>query len=175
MIRFFLKIFDTLRPHRRAVGLVTLVVLLLCGISASRMHYEEDISAFMPLDEQSARYSEVFNKMGGQDKIAVLFSVGGQDGGVEVLEGAMDAFGEAVVRRDVRHEVRHIQVRVDESALAGVLGEIGMTYPLYLTEGDYRHLDSLLADSGYVREQMERNKLMLMLPMGGLMSKKHAL
>ena len=170
MIRFFLKIFDTLRPHRRAVGLVTFAVLLLCGIFASRMHYEEDISAFMPLDEQSARYSEVFNKMGGQDKIAVLFSVGGQDDGVEALEGAMDAFGEAVARRDVRHEVRHLQVRVDESALAGVLGEIGMTYPLYLTEGDYRHLDSLLADSGYVREQMERNKLMLMLPMGGLMS-----
>ena len=73
MALFFLKIYDFLSRRRRLAGAACCVLLLLCALSALRMNYEEDISAFMPADGRTAKYTEVFASMGGQDKIAVIF------------------------------------------------------------------------------------------------------
>ena len=167
MIKLFLKIFDRLVGHRKAVGIVTGIVLLICVVLSIRMQYDEDISAFMPLDEQTVRYSEVFSNMGGQDKIAVIFR--GTDDVTE-LEEAMNAFGESVVRRDTSHIVQNLQVYVDETAMMDVLQAVWKTYPLFLTHADYQRLDSLMADGDDLRNQMEQNKQMLMLPTGSVVA-----
>lgn len=167
MIKLFLKIFNRLVGHRKAVGIVTGIVLLICVVLSIRMQYDEDISAFMPLDEQTVKYSEVFSNMGGQDKIAVIFR--GTDDVTE-LEEAMNAFGESVVRRDTSHIVQNLQVYVDETAMMDVLQAVWKTYPLFLTHADYQRLDSLMADGDDLRNQMEQNKQMLMLPTGSVVA-----
>ena len=166
MTRFFLKIYDWLIVRHKVAYIAPCVVLLLCAVLSLRMHYDEDISAFIPLDEQTEKYSEVFNQMGGQDKIAVIFR--GTDE-MASIEKAMDAFGEAVARRDSGKIVRNLQVRMDETAMMELLQKVWQVYPMLLTEADYRHLDSLIAGGeDYLSEQMEYNKQMLMLPAGGM-------
>ena len=175
MALFFLKIYDFLSRRRRLAGAACCVLLLLCALSALRMNYEEDISAFMPADGRTAKYTEVFASMGGQDKIAVIFrqqtdSAAAEDR-VLTIGSAIDAFGEAVARRDTAHIVRNLQTRVDETAMLDMLEEVWRTYPALLDEADYRRMDSLLADPGFLSRQMERNRQALMLPTSGLLSR----
>ena len=73
MTRLFLKIYDLLSRHRTAAGTATVLLLALFAALAARMHYDEDISAFIPLDGQNEKYSEIFNSTGGENRIAVIF------------------------------------------------------------------------------------------------------
>ncbi len=168
MTQLFLKIYDALSRHRPWVAGVTCMLALLCAVLALRMDYDEDIAAFMPLDEETRKYSEVFASLGGQDQIAVIFKGGAEDR--QQVEQAMDTFGASVARRDTAGWVRDLQVRVDESAMVDVMRQLWRDYPALLTEDDYQRLDSLLADDGYLSAQMERNKLLLMLPTGSLLA-----
>lgn len=171
MVKLFLKIFDVLSRHRPLTAVLTCIFLLLCGLSALRMDYDEDISAFMPLDGQTAKYSEVFGNLGGQDRIAVIFApLPGGDGDPAVVGGAMEAFGRAAARRDSARMMKNLRISVDETAMADVLRAVWKTYPALLSDVDYRDIDSLLYADGRLAERMEQNKRMLMLPVGGFLS-----
>lgn len=167
----FLKIFAKLSPHRAIVYCAVCLLLMLCIVSALRMDYNEDISAFMPMDKESAKYSEVFNNMSGQSTIAVIFNDKSEaipDEKVTNIQNGIDAFGEAVVRRDKSKMVQNLRLNIDETAMLEMLQSVWQTYPLLLTKDDYTRMNSLI-DSGYVQQQMEQNRLMLMLPTGGFM------
>ena len=71
MTQLFLKIYDALSRHRPWVAGAVCALALVCGVLALRMDYDEDIAAFMPLDDETRKYSEVFGNLGGQNQIAV--------------------------------------------------------------------------------------------------------
>lgn len=145
------------------------VIIVLCGALATlRLDYDEDISAFMPLDEQTSKYTEVFNNMGGQNRIAVIFK--GSEDNLPAIEEAMDAFGEVVAKRDTGHIIQNLQIQVDEAAMMEMLREIWRDYPFLLTEADYQRLDSLAASPDFLSAQMDRNRQILMLPTGSFMA-----
>ena len=73
MIRFFLRIYDTMNSHRWLPVTILLIVLSLCLVLTSRINYQEDISAFLPVDKETKEYTDVYSKLGGQDRIAVIF------------------------------------------------------------------------------------------------------
>lgn len=166
MTRLFLKIYDVLVRHRSWVVGAVCALALLCVVLALRMDYDEDIAAFMPLDEETQKYSEVFSNLGGQNQIAVIFK--GADDFSEA-ESAMDSFGEAVARRDTARLIQNLQIQVDETALLEVMRQLWQDYPALLTDADYQRLDSLLANEAYLPVRMEENKRLLMLPTGGLL------
>ena len=168
MTQLFLKIYDALSRHRPWVAGAVCALALVCGVLALRMDYDEDIAAFMPLDDETRKYSEVFGNLGGQNQIAVIFK--GKPEDPVPVEHAMDVFGEAVARRDTAGWIRNLQIRVDESAMLDVMRQLWQDYPMLLTEGDYQRLDSLLVDDTYLAAQMERNKQLLMLPTGSLLA-----
>ncbi|MCD8317555.1 MAG: hypothetical protein LUC45_01280 [Paraprevotella sp.] len=172
-MKLFLKIFDKLSPHRAWVYGGMCLLLLLCGISAYHMKHNEDIAAFMPLDQETAKYSAVFNNLGGQNTIAVTFKA--QDNARDEdkllsIETGIEAFGKSVARRDTGHWVKNLRLKVDETAMLKVLQTVWQTYPLLLTDSDYLRLDSLVTGSAHLQSQMEQDKLMLMLPTGGFMT-----
>ena len=166
MTGIFLKIYDALSKRRSIVFIVACIVMLLCVFLALRMDYDEDIAAFMPVDGQSEKYSEVFGSIGGQNRIAVLFR--GDD--FHSLEKAMDAFGEAVLRRDTAKMARNLQIRMDESSMMEMIGGIGQVYPFLMGERDYCRMDSILSSGNLIRAMMEQNKFLLMFPVGGTVS-----
>lgn len=66
MIRFFLRIYDSLVGRR---GLVLLLFSALCALLVWRIfsiEYKEDIADFLPSDEQTERYTEVYKHLGGR-------------------------------------------------------------------------------------------------------------
>ncbi len=96
-----MKIHDFLAGRKALAGLLALALVLSCGLLASRMHYEEDISRFLPSDEESARYSEAYGAMGEKNNIAVVFSAKeGSGASTDDIVDAIHFFGEAFDQAD---------------------------------------------------------------------------
>lgn len=163
MIRFILRIYDALSARRWLPVTILLVILALCLTLASRINYQEDISAFLPVDSETEEYVNVYTKLGGQDRIAVIFS-----GDSTELIPAMDYFGEYLIDADTMGIVRNLQVTITEERVSELMSSIWRSYPLLLSEKEISHIDSLLGSKDFVRHQMEENRRLLMLPLGNV-------
>ena len=167
MKEFVLHIYDYLSAHKGRAIFLMAVILGICTLLALRMHYEEDITAFLPQSEESKRYSDVYNRL-GQDRMAVFFESDGED--TDRLLDAMAAFGEnwadvdtVTVTTDGKHAtigrmVPDMQVPADAGAVTEVFDFIRANWPYFLTEADYARMDSLLATPGFVNEKMAENQ-----------------
>ena len=169
MVRLFETIYDYLSGKRWLVTAFLLVFLMGCVLLSTRIHYEEDISKFLPRDEQNERYTEVYQSLTKQDKIVVVFAskdtlnVTPSDS----IEQAMNFFEETLQEVDSTGVIKDLQVHVDESQMMEVMDFIGENAPYFLQEDDYRRMDSLLQRPDYIAEQMTENKKLLNLPMAG--------
>ena len=144
MKRLILHIYDFLTGHRILAWGILLAVMGICAALALHLDYQEDITAFLPQDEQSRQYTDVYNRLGAQDRIAVIFQ--GED--AYEVQDAMATF------QDVWEEQSDISL--DRSAvIGGVWDYIRHNYPYFLTAEDYARADSLLAQPGYVRQRLE--------------------
>ncbi|WP_455629750.1 1-acyl-sn-glycerol-3-phosphate acyltransferase [Parabacteroides sp.] len=165
MVRFFLRIYDTINNRRWHPVSISLIVWAICLTLASRINYQEDISAFLPVDQETAEYTDVYTKLGGQDRIAVIFN-----GDTMQMIPAMDYFGETLIDTDTTGMVRNLQVTIDEEYMLDVMSYIWHTYPLLLSDKNFSHIDSLLFTNDFVRSQMEDNRRLLMLPFGSVVT-----
>ena len=155
MKKLVLHIYDWLSARKGLAIFLMAVLLGLCTQSALRMHYEEDISAFLPQSAESKRYSDVYNRL-GHDRMAVFFESDEED--PDRVMDAMTAFGEVWADADTAGLVPDLQVSADAGAVEEVFGFIRTNWPFFLTEADYARMDSLLAVPGYVEEKMAENQ-----------------
>ena len=137
-----------------------LAVMGLCVLGITRLGGDEDIASFLPQNEMSRKYSSVYERLGGQGRIAVFFR--GED--AEGICGAMDRFGELLEEADTGNIVRDLQVRVDEGAVLDVMDFIRGNWPYFLTEDDYRRADSLLALPGFIPERLSAAHRAMLYP-----------
>ena len=154
MKKLVLHIYDWLSARKGLAIFLMAVLLGVCALSALQMHYEEDISAFLPQSEESQRYSDVYNRL-GQDRMAVFFESDEED--TDRLMDAMTAFGDLWAEADTAALVPDLQVSADAGAVEEVFGFIRTNWPYFLTEADFARMDSLLAIPGYVEETMAEN------------------
>ncbi|MCQ2142780.1 MAG: hypothetical protein MJY56_01795, partial [Bacteroidales bacterium] len=120
-----LRIYEFLSARKWLAWSLLGLLVLVSGLLVVRMDYSEDISAFLPLDGESAKYNDVYSALGGQDKVAVLFDMDEPD--EDVLLDAMDAFCDAWPLAEL----------VDESSVADIFSTISSNWPLFLLEEDY--------------------------------------
>ena len=157
MKKLVLHIYDFLSAHKGFAAVLLAVLLALCALSALRMDYEEDITAFLPQSEESKLYSDVYNRL-GQDRMAVFFETADTTAEASYrLMDAMTAFGTQWARADTAGLVPDLQVSADAGAVQEVFDFIRSNWPYFLTEADYARMDSLLAVPGYVDRRMEEN------------------
>ena len=155
MKRLVLHIYDFFSAHKGRAIFLMAVILGICTMLALRVHYEEDITAFLPQSEESKQYSDVYNHL-GQDRMAVFFESDGED--TDRLLDAMTAFGENWADADEAGLVPDLEVSTDAGAAQEVFDFIRANWPYFLTEADYARMDSLLAQPGFVDEKMAENQ-----------------
>ena len=171
MNKFFLNIYDYLSKHKVFSIALLLVVTALCVFSALRLDYKENIADFLPTDPEKERYTSVYNDLGNQGQITVIFSadttqlVG--DDAIDAIIEAMDAFESHWRECDTAQIVGDLQCRVDGSQVFDAIDFIRENQALFLTEADYKRMDSLLTDSNYVSTSMANIKRMLSMPTAG--------
>lgn len=166
MTQFFLRIYDYASAHRRLSAAVLLLFLAVVVLLTVRIHYEEDISKFLPGNEENEQYEAIYKQITSQDRIAVLF--GAKDSLRQVpddtLEMAMDYMGR---RLEQIRSIRDLQVTVDAARAEKTMDFVYRNMPYFLSPADYERMDSLLAQPDFVHNQMLKNRQLALMPMGG--------
>lgn len=170
MTDFFLRIYDFLAGRKWLVALLSVLLAAICLFLASRLHYEEDISKFLPGDEESSKYSEAYNALGKKNNIILIFSAkDGSEAGEDEISEAIHDFEGVFDAVDSTGMVPQRQITVDSGMAFEVMESVSADYPLYMTEADYQRIDSLLNIQGYVRGQLEADRQSLLFPTGDAM------
>ena len=165
MTQLFLKIYDWLSVHRRAATVTVLALVLVCGLSMMRLDYEEDIAGFLPIDRSDSRQTELIEQLSQQNSIAVIFRAeeGTQD--ADIIN-AMDLFEELWFDYDTLGLVPDMSAVADESMALEMIDFVQKHYASFLKPADYRRMDSLLSEPGYVARSLEADKRSLQLISG---------
>lgn len=162
MLTFFLRIYDYLGSRRNLLwgGLFGLLTLLV--VAAAGLHYKEDITDFLPVDDEYRESVEVYEQLSDASRIVVIFEGGEPD---ELCE-AVDAFEEECLEAGL--DADRLTCEVDVSAFVERLQFIQSHAALFLTETDYARLDTLLTPAG-MRQALERDKQILSMPGSGIL------
>lgn len=171
MTNFFLYIYDWLKTRKWLAATILIFCLTGSVLLITQLNYSEDISDFLPHDKKNEKISDAYQHIGGQNKIAIIFSSSkGTQENADNLVNAMDAFNENWLKIDSMHIIKNLQVRVNDSAMMDMINFIQQNYPFFLTETDYQRIDSLLAQPDYISKQLKNDKQILMLPTGNVFS-----
>jgi 1-acyl-sn-glycerol-3-phosphate acyltransferase len=159
MADFFLRIYDWFKCRKGLAALTVLAIMAICLISMCRLHYEEDIAGFLPIDRSDSRQTEFMEQVSKQNSIAVIFR------GNDVI-AAMDLFEELWFENDTLGLVPDMSALADESMALELIQFVQEHYASFLTPVDYRRMDSLLSQPGYVAEQLEADRRSLQMLSG---------
>ena len=147
MNRIFIAAYDYFCSRRRL--LLGLLAVLTAGMvfAVSRVRYKEDIADFLPSGKGSDRINAVYRHAGGSDKLVVSFAMADATlRNPERLMEAIDRFALLLQERDSLHAIPQVVAQVDESRMLEVVAFILQNAPYFLTEADYRRMDTLLTE-----------------------------
>ncbi|MDD6437031.1 MAG: MMPL family transporter [Prevotella sp.] len=168
MTEQILRVYDYLRAHRRLGGLLFVVLTAVLFALVSRMRFQEDITAFLPLDSHHREAVSIYQSISGGNRIFAIVQCTGTTNADTIVK-AVDAFVAAVRKADTTQIARQLTCTVDLEEMSRVSHFVYDHIPYFLTDADYHRMDSLLSHRGYMQEQLERDKQMLLFPSGGLL------
>jgi 1-acyl-sn-glycerol-3-phosphate acyltransferase len=172
MIRFFISAYTYFLSHKRL--LICSLFLLTIGLIFSFRHleYKEDIAEFLPDNESNEHINAIYQHIGNSNKLFVNFSLTSStsltSAQAQIIE-AIDDFTFRLQEKDSLHTIPEIITQVDESQFLELTEFIQTNIPYFLTESDYRRIDSLLLQDRFVASQLREDKQLLMLPSGSMM------
>ena len=165
MADFFLRIYDWLKCRKGLAALIVVVIIAFCTLSLCRLHYEEDIAGFLPIDRSDSRQTEFMEKVSQQNSIAVIFRAADGTPDDDIIS-AMDLFADIWFENDTLELVPDMSAEADESVALELIKFVQEHYASFLTPADYRRMDSLLAQPGYVKQSLEADKRSLQMLTG---------
>ena len=160
MTKFFLKIYDFLSKKKAFSIVILLIIIVLCIFSALKLDYKENIADFLPSDPEKERYTSVYDDLSNQGQITVIFS--GDD--MDELMNAVDDFEKNWKTSDTALLINDLQCKVNDALVFDAIDFIRQNQPLFLSDDDYKRMDSLLAEPDYVATCMSNIKRMLAFP-----------
>ena len=171
MIRILLKIFDFLKTRKLVCALSFLVVSVLLVFQVMQLNYKEDISDFLPLEGNNLKALKVYQDIAGANKLIVSFSYkDSTKTDPDTIVECITNFVDDLTVRDKEGLVHDLVDEIDMEKFASIANFVYQNIPYFLNETDYAHIDSILANPSYITQQLEKDKQMLMFPMGGLFS-----
>ncbi|MBR4341024.1 MAG: MMPL family transporter [Bacteroidales bacterium] len=167
MTKFFLSIYDFLSRRRWLAVMLLLVCMFASVLLSLRLRYKENAADFLPQDAQNRRYTEIYNALGDNSQIVVLFKADsslfpdGEERHMQLME-AVDIFEEKWAQVDT---AALLTVRMEETEIADAMDYIRKHIAIFLTPADYRRIDSLLSQPDYLATCMRNVKRMVSFPM----------
>lgn len=153
----FLRLYDFFHGRRSLLWtILAVIVLTLCAL-ASRIDYKEDITDFMPFDEEYLQAMQVYQEVAAGNHVVLLFSLTDTTltDPARVTAG-VERFGEILAERDTAQWITDWQPQIDYTQVLDVFSFVYEHLPIYLAEEDYARMDSLLAaDPDYVSHRLQ--------------------
>lgn len=171
MTRIILAVYDRFK-HRPALGWCLAVLLtLVLGWAVSRLDYQEDISAFLPLDQRNQTALSVYQEISGANRIyAIVGTADSTDVDPDRLVEVVDSFTANVQKSDSTHLIGSITKQIDMERMMSMADSVYRLAPYLLTDADYARIDSLLSVPGYVSRQLGEARQMLLFPTSSMLA-----
>lgn len=169
MTKVILHIYDLFRKSPLlACGLFLIITACLIAFVLT-LSYKEDISDFLPLDEQNQTALSVYQDISGANRIyAIVSCPDNQQVNPDSLVYGVEKFVENVELMDSLGYLSGITKTIDMENMTSVMDEVYDNVPYFLTDDDYSRIDSLLSSPGYIENQLWEDKQMLMFPTSGV-------
>ncbi len=169
MTKIILRIYDLFKKSPvMTIGLFLIITGVLVA-SVLTLSYKEDISDFLPLDEENQTALAIYQDISGANKIYAIIS----DRNDEISEPdsiveAVKLFVENVEKGDSIQYLSHITHSIDMEKMTDVINDVYENIPYFLTDSDYSRIDSLLNIPGFVTSRLLEDKQLLMFPSSGM-------
>ena len=132
MADFFLRIYDRLKCRKGLAALIVVLIIALCTLSLCRLHYEEDIAGFLPIDRSDSRQTEFMETVSQQNSIAVIFRAPEGTPDDDIIS-AMELFADLWFESDTLEMVPDMSAEADESVALELIKFVQEHYPSFLT------------------------------------------
>ena len=171
MTELILKIYTYLRKNRITALLSFLLITALLILSVLRLNYKEDIADFLPLDGNHHNALNVYQDIAGANKIFAVFQYRDTTkADPDIMVAAIENYVSTLADKDTVGMAKDLTAQVDIEKLTDITDFVYGNIPYFLTESDYRRIDSLISQPEYIKKQIQQDKLMLMFPSGGILA-----
>ena len=171
MVAFIIRIYEWMRRQRTVCWLSFILLTVLLSVLLLKQTYQEDISAFLPLNNKYNKALKVYQSISGTNRIFAIFQYADStQSDPDSIIQAIDDYVELLKTKDTEKEVRNLVSQIDTEKMTETLSFIYQHIPYFLTDEDYCRFDSLLEDPGFIPSQVSNDKQMMMLPATSLLS-----
>ncbi|MBD1420826.1 1-acyl-sn-glycerol-3-phosphate acyltransferase [Sphingobacterium chuzhouense] len=161
----FYHIYVWVRRNKLLAATIALLFLAGCGLLASKLRFEEDITQIIPKNERTDELSKVLKQINFADKITVLIERN-EATKPSVLTAIAGAFIDSM-ETDIAY-IRGITGRIEQEEMESTYNLVYQHLPLFLDERDYRTIaERLQPDS--IAERVSENYRTLISPTGLVM------
>lgn len=140
MEKRFYQIYLWAQKHKFLFFLGLLLTVLMAGIGAWKISFEEDITRILPQNEKTNATAKVINQMRFSDKITVLIEKSG--GTVDDMMALATVFLDTLETK--KEYIKGIQGRVEEENINEMFSFVYAHLPLFLDEEDYKELEGII-------------------------------
>ncbi len=167
----FTLLYDRLHHRRWLLLILWMMILVVAGFMASRIHVKEDIGDFLTSDADAARYMSVYQQIGGQNRIVIITAAPAvsEEERTDSIAAAMADFEEVLQVVDTAGILKDVQMQADESGVADMVSFLMAHAPLLMSDADYQRADSLLERTNYIAQALDDDRQTLLLPTSGFM------
>lgn len=171
MTALLLSVFRYFQKNKLAFWLVLTGSILLLAAGAARVRLEEDITSIFPDDERVGKLSYIFKNSALSDRVVVMVSANDsvkapQPDSLVAVAGRL---AEAM-ETGLKPYNAIVTARIDQTKVLQVFETARRYLPVFLTEEDYKTLDSISKPE--VSRQILRNNFKLLISPAGIALKR---
>lgn len=170
MTNIIIRIYEYMqRHHRYCLALIVVTTLLFVG-TLFRMHYQENITDFLPLSGTHQKAMNVFQTVSGANRIFVFFRTPkGSTANPDLLTQKVDEYVQQAVQITGLPS-KAFTSQIDEDRVTAVTQFVYSHIPYFLTPSDYQRMEKILDSRAAMENQLDEDRQMLLFPSGGLLS-----
>lgn len=162
------KSFEASPDKAKLVLFVCLAIMLVAVFKCAR--FSEDIGAFLPKNEKTDRIVYAYQHLNTTNKIVVFIaSKDSTKCNQDTLCSYVDQFVEELKKNDTTHLTSDIFYKVSTDEITEMSDFIVENLPYFMGESDYKRLDTLLADTARLRNELVWTRDLLYSPTGGML------
>lgn len=165
---FFYKTYLFIQKKKWASLVALLLFVITLGGIASRIQFDDDITALIPANEESKKIQEVLKSIAFTDKIIVNIQRT-EEGSIDDLTQYAADFVDSV-QKNSTHYIKNIQGKLNDEDLPNTLNLVYENLPLFLEDADYKTIAHKLRKDS-ITKQTEQNYRTLISP-SGILAKK---
>ena len=165
---FFYKTYLFIQKKKWTSLIALLLFVISLGGIASRIQFDDDITALIPANEESEKIQKVLKSIAFTDKIIVNIQRT-EKGSIDDLTQYAANFVDSI-QKNSTHYIKNIQGKLNNEDLPNTLNLVYENLPLFLEDADYKTITHKLSKDS-ITKQTEQNYRTLISP-SGILAKK---